>query len=130
MRQIIQATSVFSSIALGVSELLALLDWLNHSYPSLPHLLALGLSLTACGVGGFLDRARTAWFGWLAYGTMMASVGLGMPLAMAVIEARAWPPDPNFREVIIMSLLLFSLSLPAVLLARRRIRSASPVTQR
>lgn len=115
-----QVLGALGAIALVVSGFLVAADWLNHIVPSVSHLVALGLTTSITGLAGAFDKTPAPWFGWLAYGLMVASAVLGLPLGAAIAVTGKLPQDPNITEVLVVSLLLFAGALPAVLYARRR----------
>jgi hypothetical protein len=115
--------------ALGVVVfgLLLAQDSLNHvSFASL-HLGGMALSLLVATYGGFLDRRRSAWFGWLSYGALLPSaivvLGLGVPsLLFGALPKTDW-------RAFFFGLLVFGISFPATLIARRRARSRLALVQ-
>jgi hypothetical protein len=91
------------------------------------HVGGAALGLIVAGLGGVLDRHRSAWFGWLAYGTMLPSGILVLSLGVVHIQTRTLAGADS--AVFLVSLLAFAISLPATLMARRRARSRLALVQ-
>ena len=119
------ALGAVSAFAVAISTLLVAFDWLNHGTPSVVHVSAVALSVCCAGVVGAFSNSRTPWFGWLAYGAMLASSILCFALIAAIAITRKAPNDPNITQVLVASVLLFAGAFPAVLVARKRARGTS-----
>lgn len=129
-RSVALVISVLGAMALAVSSLLVGADWLHHAMPSAGHLALFAVSALATGLGGHLDRARTPWFAWPAYGILMPSAILGLALGSVAIRRGRLPDDPHHLHVLVIALLLFACTLPAVLLARKRLRGPKGIDQK
>ena len=115
------------AVGMAVSGLLLAQDSLNHVSFALPHLAGLTLWLLVATCGGYMDRARSAWFGWLSYGAMLPSafvvLGVGVPsLRGAALPRADW-------GTFFAGLPIFGVSFPAALIARQRARSRLALVQ-
>jgi hypothetical protein len=115
------------ALGIVVFGLLLAQDSINHVSFALPHVCGLILSLFLATCGGFLDRTRSAWFGWLSYGALLPSaiivLGLGVPsLRTGALPKADW-------AAFFVGLLIFAVSFPATLVARRRARSRLALVQ-
>jgi hypothetical protein len=106
------------------SAILVVQDSLDGVSLAVTHISALALSLFAATCGGLLDRARTPWFGWLSYGALLASGGLVLLLGIIHVRTATWPKAD--LGLLVISLVVFAVSLPATLVARRRARDRLP----
>ena len=118
-----ETLTALGGIAVAVSIFLLGVDRLNHSVLSVAHLTALVISVSVATFAGVLGRKASLWFGWLAYGVMIGSATLALPLTAAVAITGKLPNDPNFLSVLVVTLLLFICALPVVLVARKQARS-------
>ena len=112
---------------MAVSGLLLAQDSLNHAPFALPHLAGLALSMLVAACGGFMDRRRSAWFGWLSYGAMLPSAFVVLGVGVPSIQTGALPKAD--RGTFFVGLLIFAVSFPAALIARRRARSRMVLVQ-
>ncbi len=109
--------------ALGMTVFILLLaqDSVNSIPLATSHFAGLTVALIIAVSGGYAGRRRAPWFGWISYGTMVPSaviaIGLGLPFLLfgALTNGTAVP--------LYVSLVLLGVSLPAALVARRRVRS-------
>lgn len=115
-----QGIAALGGISLAVSMLLVGVDLLNHSVPSMTYLAALVISTSITTFAGVWGRKVSPWFGWLAYGVMMGSAILALPLMLAVAFTGKLPNDPSFLAVLVVGLLLFVCAFFAVLVARKQ----------
>jgi hypothetical protein len=115
------------AVGVAVFGLLLAQDSLNHARLSPLHLGGLTVSLLGAGYGGFLDRARTAWFGWISYGAILPSaiavLGLGIP------SLRVGVLPKSDRGAFLVGLVVLAVSFPAAVIARRRARSRLAMVQ-
>jgi hypothetical protein len=79
------------ALGIVVSGLLLAQDSINHVSFALPHVCGLILSLFVATCGGFLDRTRSAWFGWLSYGALLPSAIIVVGLGVASLRNGALP---------------------------------------
>jgi len=109
------------AVGVAVFGLLLAQDSLNHVAFALPYLGGLGISLSIAAYGGFLDRKRSVWFGWLSYGALVPSsiavLGLGMP------SLRTGVLPKTELGTFCVGLLILVASFSGTLVARRRARS-------
>jgi hypothetical protein len=108
------------AVGMGVFGLLLAQDSLNRVSFALPHVGGLALSLLVATCGGFLDRTRFAWFGWLSYGALLPSAFVVLGLGVPSLRTGALPKACG--SAFFVGLLLFAVSFPATLIARRRAR--------
>jgi hypothetical protein len=115
------------AVGVTVFGLLVAQDSLNHASFAPLHLGGLAGSLLVAAYGGFLDRARSAWFGWLSYGAMLPAaivvLGFGVACLRTSIFAKTYP------GAFLVGLLVLAMSFPATLVARRRAKSRLPLVQ-
>jgi hypothetical protein len=122
MQHATETLAALGGIAVAISILLLGVDRLNHLALSVTHLTALVISGSVATFAGVLGRKASPWFGWLAYGVMIGSATLALPLIAAVVLTGKLPNDPSFLGVLVITALLFVCAFPAVLIARKQAR--------
>jgi len=121
------ALGAVGAVGVAVFGLLLAQDSLNHVSFALPHLGGLAVSLPAAAYGGFLDRTRSVWFGWLSYGALMPSTIV--LLSLGVPSLRAGALAKTDQGTFFAGLVVFALSFSGTLIARRRARSRLALVQ-
>lgn len=119
LRPEVAALGAVGGIAVAISMLLVGADWLNHLAPSPIHFAALFVSGLVASAAGLMGRTSAPWFGWLAYGITIASALLALRLIAAIVLTGELPDDPNAWGLLVLSLLLFACTLPALLFGRK-----------
>jgi hypothetical protein len=117
--------------ALGIMlfGLLLAQDALNHAPFAFLQLSGLTLSLLAATYGGFLDRTRAAWFGWVSYGALLPSAIVVLGIGMPSLRSRSGALLTTDWLPFFIALLVLAASFPATIIARRRARSRLALVQ-
>lgn len=114
---------MIGALGVALSGVLLGVDTLNHSEWVPSHIAGLGASILFSALVSALARRLTPLIGALAYGAMMASSVFVFGLGVAVLKTRVFPADQDFRRVLLASVVVLAVALPAVLTIRRRERA-------
>jgi hypothetical protein len=115
------------SLGMAVSALLLAEDHVNHTQPASSRAGGLAISMLVAGAAGFLGRTRTPWFAWVSYGAMLPSAIVLLGFGGSLLSVGAFPHSD--KGLALLSLAVLAISLPATLIARRRIRARLALAQ-
>ena len=115
------------AVGVAVFGFLLAQDSLNHVSFASPHLGGMAVSLPVAAYGGFLDRARSVWFGWLSYGALMPSAIVVLSLGVPSLQTGTL--SKTDRGTLFVGLLIFAVAFLGTLIARRRARSRLALVQ-